>query len=127
MQVLKQCLAIGIAGFLGALARFFVGRQFQKLFETSFPIGTMLVNLSGCFALGLFMAMIDGRIAVSETTKLAISIGFIGTYTTFSTLMYESVKLAETGDIAKSLANLVASMLLGLLAVRIGALCGGRI
>jgi fluoride exporter len=122
MQMLKQCLAIGVAGSLGALARFFVTRQFSS----SFPIGTMVINISGCFILGFFLAAIDGRI-VSDTVKFGIGVGFVGAYTTFSTWMYDSVKLLEKGQINGALLNIFLSIVLGLAAVWLGAICGRRI
>jgi len=126
MQLLKQCLAIGLAGSFGALARFFVARHIQTRFETSFPIGTLIVNLSGCFILGFFMAYVDSR-TISDTTKLAIATGFVGAYTTFSTWMYESVKLMEDGHWISVILNLTLSLLLGLVVVWLGLICGRRV
>jgi CrcB protein len=126
MQLFKQCLAIGIAGFFGALARFLVARQFQNWFETRFPIGTLVVNLSGCFVLGFFLVLADHRVQITDTTRLAIGVGFVGAYTTFSTLMYDSVSLSEGGQFYKAALNLVLSLVLGLVAVRLGAICARR-
>src|SRR5258706_2278526 len=127
MQLIKQCLAMGMAGSLGALARFFVAKHLESKFETNLPLGTMVVNLSGCFILGFFMAVTSGRLAVSDTTKLAIGVGFVGAYTTFSTLMYDSVKLSQDGEHYKAGLNLLISLLVGLAAVWLGAICGRRI
>lgn len=123
MQVFKQCLAIGFAGFLGALARYFVARFFQGKFETDFPIGTMIVNLSGCFILGFFLAAIDGKI-ISDHLRLGVAVGFVGAYTTFSTWMYDSVTQLRSGQINAALLNIFVSILLGLAAVWLGAICG---
>jgi CrcB protein len=126
LQVLKQCLAIGVAGFLGALARFFVGNQFQRLVETNFPLGTLIVNVTGCFILGFFATLVDGRLVVSETTRLAIAVGFVGAYTTFSTLMWDCSKLSEDGQFYKAGLNLLLSLAIGLIAVRLGVVCAKR-
>jgi CrcB protein len=127
MQTLKYCLAIGVAGFLGALARFWVSALCGRVFETSFPVGTLVINISGSFVLGLFLTLVGDRMTVSETTRLAIAVGFLGAYTTFSTLMYESTALLERGERYKAAANLFLSFFLGLLAVRLGAVCARRL
>jgi len=126
MQVLKQCLAIGSAGFLGALARYFVAKFLQGRFDTSFPIGTMVVNLSGCFILGLFLTAIDGK-TISDHLRLGIAVGFVGAYTTFSTWMFESVRQLQDGHINGAILNIAGSVLLGLAAVWLGAICGRQI
>jgi CrcB protein len=127
MQILKQCLAIGLAGALGALARFFVGSGCKYLFETSFPVGTLVINLSGSFILGLFLGLTGDRMAVSETTRLAVAVGFVGAYTTFSTFMYETNALLESGQVYKAAANLIVSVVVGLMAVRLGIVCARHI
>jgi len=127
MRILTQCLAIGLAGALGALARFAVGNACKFLFETSFPVGTLLINLSGSFILGLFLGLAGERMAVSETTRLAIAVGFVGAYTTFSTFMYETNALLESGQVYKAVANLGLSVVVGLVVVRLGVICARHI
>jgi CrcB protein len=126
MQVFKQFMAIGFAGFLGALARYFVAKFLQGKFETSFPIGTLLVNLSGCFILGFFLAAIDGKL-FNDQLRLSIAVGFVGAYTTFSTWMFESVKQLQDGHLNGAILNIVGSVLLGLTAIWLGAICGRQI
>ncbi|HEY7116271.1 MAG TPA: fluoride efflux transporter CrcB [Tepidisphaeraceae bacterium] len=124
MQLLKQCLAIALAGSLGALARFFVASACRYVFTDSF-VGTMIINLSGSLFLGWFMGVAGDRIA-SETLRLAIAVGFVGAYTTFSTFMFETNALVEGGQFYKAVANLIFSIALGLIAVRVGAICAQR-
>jgi CrcB protein len=128
MDTLKQCLAIGGAGFFGALARFFVGSVCGKLFSaTTFPVGTLVINLTGSLFLGWFLTGAGTRFSVSDTTRLAIAVGFVGAYTTFSTYMYESSKLLSDGETIKAMANLIGSVVLGLICVRLGMqLAGGK-
>ena len=83
----------------------------------------MVVNLSGCFILGFFGTFVVGRTSVSDTMKLAIGVGFVGAYTTFSTLMFDSNDLVEHGAVLQAAANIVFSILLGLVTVRLGAIC----
>ena len=114
--------AIGAAGFLGAIARYFVTLQFGRL-NILFPLGTLFINLSGSFFLGWFLTHVANR-NVSDTTRLAIGVGFVGAYTTFSTLMYESSLLAEKGASVAATMNLLGSLVLGIAAVRLGILVG---
>jgi CrcB protein len=123
MEVLKHCLAIGLAGSLGALARFGVGHLCSRLFPTAFPLGTLIINVTGSFVLGWFAIVATQRATLSETTRLAVAVGFLGAYTTFSTLMYDTATLAQRGQALWSAANLILSLALGLAAVRLGAAC----
>ncbi len=120
MNMLGQCLAIGFAGFIGALARYAITIFCGRFFGAGFPVGTMVINLSGSFILGWFATGAGTRLMMTETTRLAIAVGFIGSFTTFSTLMYDSTVLAREGAISKAIFNLLGSLLLGLMAVYMG-------
>jgi fluoride exporter len=127
MKTLINYLAVGGAGCLGAMSRYFVATTCARLFGTAFPVGTFVINITGSFFLGWFMTMIGQRMPVSDTTRVAIAVGFVGAYTTFSSLMYESDSLVRGGEGLKAIANLVGSLLVGLLAIRLGmALAGAR-
>jgi len=117
-EALLRCLAVGLAGSAGALARYFVALAFKPL-NLRFPLSTLLINLTGSLFLGWFLTYITGR-NVSDTTRLAIGVGFVGAYTTFSTYMFESNKLLEDGAGIEAALNIVGSVILGLLAVRLG-------
>src|SRR5689334_6754274 len=99
MKLLINYLAVGSAGFLGAIARYFVGSVCGRWFGgmTSFPVGTLVINVTGSCFLGWFSAMVASRLSVSETMRLAIATGFVGAYTTFSTFALESNKLLDDG------------------------------
>jgi CrcB protein len=116
--VVLRCIAIGLAGFVGALVRYFVNILFGRL-NVVFPVGTMVINLTGSFFLGWFATWAPTR-GVSDLTRLAIGTGFVGAYTTFSTYMFESNKLLEEKAYYESVINLFGSLLLGMLAVRLG-------
>jgi fluoride exporter len=122
MELLKQCMAIGVGGFLGALSRYGVARVVQGMVETTFPLGTLVVNVTGCFVLGFFMALAGER--ASETVRLGVAVGFVGAYTTFSTLMFDSSALMGRGEVYKAGLNLVVRLVVGFAAVRLGAVCG---
>jgi CrcB protein len=117
-QLLFRCLAIAVAGSAGALARFGVARLFGLL-NLQFPLGTMFINLSGSLFLGWFLTYTGPR-NVSDTFRLAIGVGFVGAYTTFSTYMYESFSLLNKGAVLEAMVNLIGSLILGMLAVALG-------
>lgn len=126
MKLLIQCLAVAAGGSFGAVLRFLVATLCGRWFGTGFPIGTLVINLTGSFFLGWFLTAIQERITVSDTLRLAVAVGFVGAYTTFSTFAYESNALLTEGAELKATLNLLGSLLLGLLAVKLGILLGGR-
>lgn len=126
MKVLLNCLAVGAAGFVGALCRYGVNAASARFFGRGFPAGTLFVNLTGTFFLAFFAAWCAQRANVNETVRLAVATGFVGAYTTFSAFMFESDELYRQGAAGKAVANVVGSILLGLLAVRLGAMAGAR-
>jgi CrcB protein len=127
MRFLLDCLWVGAAGFCGAIARFAVARVSGQLFRTSVPVGTLLINVSGSFALGWLLVWLKGRgPPMSDALRLAIGVGFLGAYTTFSTFTYESSRLWDDGEMIKATAYVVGSVALGLLAVRFGMSLASR-
>lgn len=126
-ELATNCLAIGARGFAGALCRFAVAALAARLLGTRFPFGTLLINLTGSFALGWFLARVSRGWAVPESAQLAVTVGFLGAYTTFSTFMYESDDLLHTGLTTRAALYLTGSLLLGLLCVRLGVLVGQRL
>ena len=126
MKLLVQYLVVAGGGALGAAARLFVATVCGKLFGTAFPVGTLEINLSGSLFLGWFLTVAGTRVAVSDPMRMAVAVGFVGAYTTFSTFMFESSSLLQDGSGMKAILNLFGSLLLGLLAVRLGMLLGGR-
>jgi CrcB protein len=85
---------------------------------------TFAVNVSGAFALGMLVAISEGRWNVSPLTRTTLAIGFLGAYTTFSTLMFESVDRIENGDYVAAAANIAGSIAVGLLATYAGLSLG---
>jgi fluoride exporter len=120
MKLLLEYLAVGAAGALGAMLRLLVATVSSRLFGSDFPTGTFIINISGSMFLGWFLTIINNRVAVSDTLRLAVAVGFVGAYTTFSTFAYESNALLEDGAGMKATANLVGSVVAGLVAVRCG-------
>jgi CrcB protein len=125
-KTLLQYLAVALGGSFGAVARLFVATLCARLFGTGFPVGTFVINITGSFLLGLFLAAISTRFTVSDTTRLAVAVGFLGAYTTFSTYTLESNALLKEGANLKAALNIVGSVAIGLLAIRIGIWVGAR-
>lgn len=126
MKVLVQAMAVGVGGFVGALARWGIVLLFRPL-NPHFPAATFLINITGSFFLGLFLTFVDSRYPDADTMKLAVATGFVGAYTTFSTFMYESAQLADQGATLDAVMNLLGSLLVGLLAVKLGMTLGQKI
>ena len=115
---------IGIAGATGALLRYGLQSGVAHALGRSTVLGTLLINVSGAFLLGLVLALTDEQMIIPSYWRPVIATGFLGAYTTFSTLMYESFNRFEGGDFATAAANIVASVALGLLATYIGLTVG---
>ena len=119
-------LLVGIGGFAGAVTRWLVDGWVSDRNPTAFPLGTLVINLTGSFVLGLLFAWVIERGVLPAEVRAPLMIGFLGAYTTFSTFMLESWRLVEDGAWVLALANLGGSVLLGLVAV-LGGLAVGRL
>jgi fluoride exporter len=113
-------LWVALGGALGSAARFAVGLWIYRRMGTRFPYGTFVINVSGCFIVGFALSVIDERMGLPPAWRLAIPIGFVGAYTTFSTFEYETLRLAQHGQAAMGLLYLVLSVVLGYGAVWLG-------
>ncbi len=115
-------LAVGVVGGLGAIARFLLDGAVSARVPSAFPWGTLAVNLSGAFLLGV----LAGAAVGADAYRIA-GTGFLGAFTTFSTWMLESHRLAEDGRWRLAAANLLGSLALGLLAVWLGRELGAML
>lgn len=115
---------LAAGGALGAVARYLVQGWVQDLAGGRFPWGTLVVNVSGSFLLGIVFALAMDRAVLSPEVRVPLMVGFIGSYTTFSTLMLESWVLVEEGDLVRMMANLAGSVLIGMVAVVAGLAVG---
>jgi len=123
LKVVVQIILIGLAGSIGAAARYSLGRLVAKRMRSHIPLGTVLINISGSFLIGLlFVAALRHRI--SSTLQTTLATGFLGGYTTFSTMSWEGLQLIRKGNARASFAYLGSTVALGLLAVVIGFALG---
>ncbi|RMF89964.1 MAG: fluoride efflux transporter CrcB [Methanobacteriota archaeon] len=116
---MMDLLLIGMGGFIGAAARYLIAGWLQDGF-TSFPAGTLGVNVAGSFLLGLFMYLGDLRGFFTEEQRLFFAIGVLGAFTTMSTFSYESLRLFEQGETLLFTANVLGTVGLTLLGVYLG-------
>ncbi len=122
---MERILVIGLAGALGALSRYGLQSAINDAAGRPSVLGTLVVNLSGSLLLGLLIGVTEERINLPSLWRTAGAVGFLGAYTTFSTLMFESVDRLEGGDAPLVIAYLAASIILGL-ALAYGGLQLGR-
>ena len=106
---------------LGANLRFAVGNWAAEQFGADFPYGTLLVNVSGAFAIGLLLAFVGERAGVSPLWRLFFATGFLGGYTTFSSYAWESLVLVRDGEWFSAAVYVIGSNVVGLLGVWLGA------
>jgi len=117
-------LAIGLGGFVGAAARYLVDGWVSDATRGGFPWGTLVVNASGSLAIGVLFAVTVEHSLLPAGLRGPLMIGFIGSYTTFSTLALESWRLLEDGSWLAAGANLAGSVMIGLSAVIVGLAIG---
>ena len=116
---MNPILLVGVGGAIGAILRYILGGVIQSRFA-GFPFGTLLINFTGSFALGTIMYLTEYSAGFSPDTRLFLTIGVLGAYTTMSTFGYESFRLLENGENLSFALNLLATNLLVLLAIYLG-------
>jgi CrcB protein len=116
---LLRCLVVGLAGFIGAIARYLIGVVFAKS-SGNFPVGTFIINVTGCLILGWFITYSRAHNITGSLWFIAVSVGFIGAYTTFSTFIFESNQRAQDGAWNIVTAYVLGSVIVGSLACWLG-------
>ncbi len=114
---------VALGSALGAPARYLLDRLIQSRHERVFPWGTWAINISGCFALGLLVGLAQGHVVDARLMNAAAT-GFLGSYTTFSTFTWETMRLVEDGAFVEALLNITVSAVLGVAAAAGGLLLG---
>ena len=119
-----KILAVGVGGFFGSIARFWLATYIGQRMGTRFPYGTFLINLTGSFLIGFVMTLLAAKTHLSPTWRYLIPIGFIGGYTTFSAFEYETFRAIQDGQFVVGTLNVVLSVVAGFLMVWAGAMVG---
>lgn len=113
-------LVIGLGGFAGAVSRYAVALWIGGRWGRSFPAGTLAVNVTGCFLIGLLMTFFMERYMVSSEWRSFLIVGFLGAYTTFSTFEYETGGLLRDGELLYAGLNVFLSVAFGFAALKLG-------
>lgn len=115
-----KIIMVAVGGGIGATTRYLVSTWAAERFGTDFPYGTLIVNVVGCFIIGVFMTLATERLIVTPYWRLLVTVGFVGGLTTFSSYSYETLKLLEDADIMMALYNLVGNVIMGFFATWLG-------
>ncbi len=122
---MKIWLAVAFAGGAGSVARYAFGLLFTRL-PWAFPVGTLVVNVLGAFLIGLFARWLSAP-GLDPAWRIAMTVGFCGGFTTFSTFSAELITLAQEGRVARAAAYVVVSVSLAVAATLLGLLAGDRL
>lgn len=116
----RLLIALCLSGAAGVLARYWVDGLISQRTGGGFPWGTLAINVSGSFALGFLFTFLAERTTAPAWARVGITVGFLGAYTTFSTLSLETLRLVEARELLAALANSAGSVVLGVLAAYAG-------
>lgn len=119
-----QIITVALGGAMGAVSRFLVGNIVGKALGSAWPYGTFIINIVGCFCMGVLMTVIVERQLLPAAWRLFLCVGFLGGFTTFSSFGYETISLINNGKLVEAFAYVGGSVLLGLLATAIGVYVG---
>ena len=119
-QIINTSLIIGLGGFIGTIFRFLISSLIEKSFATSFPIGTLLVILIGCFLIGLVSGYFSQKTGDQTQLFFFLTIGILGGFTTFSAIAIDSQLFIENGEILKMLFYITTQTIVGITLCLIG-------
>lgn len=118
---MQNIVLISLAAIIGAILRYGVALGVARLMPSTFPFGTLVVNLSACFILGFFLIWSSERVLLDPRWRIFIAIGFCGTYSTYSSYAFETFALFEKGQWLAVGANVVGTNVLCFIAIALGA------
>lgn len=124
---METIFIIGLGGFVGANLRYWISGIAAERLGQSFPWGTLVVNITGSFLLAVFLNWVANHVSVDSRLRLLLTIGVFGGYTTFSSYANESIALAQSGDWAGAIWNILGTNVLCLLTVVLGVSIGSRL
>lgn len=121
---MKTCILILLAGGTGALARYFLSAWIQTFAGSGFPWGTITVNILGCLIFGLLWTLVEEKYMISPQLGLIVLTGFVGSFTTFSTMTFETFTLMRSSAWLTAAAYLISGQFLGIVAAFAGVKMG---
>ena len=114
-------VAVALGGVVGCCARYGVSQAVQVFYGRNFPLATLIINVSGCLAMGFLFVITLERVSMNPSLRVALLTGVIGGFTTFSTFAMEALLLAEDGETGQAVLYVTLSVVLGLAAAFLGA------
>ena len=123
---MDRYILIMLGGAVGSLARYAAGAAIMNRLGVRFPLGTFVVNISGAFLIGVLMTLFTGRVELHPNWRVVLVVGFLGGYTTFSTLEWETLALVKDGARWLGLINAAGSIVVGYAAVWLGSAIVGK-
>lgn len=126
-QAIRGPIAISLGAIAGALSRYYLTLEVSQWLGTAFPLGTFLVNLSGAFAMGLFATLTLERTIILPELRLMIAVGFLGSFTTFSSYELESEQLLVTRSLTVTSLYWLGSAILGVICLELGTYLARRL
>ena len=119
---MEKYVMVGIGGFLGAIARFWLGGYISNRMGAKFPYGTFVINSSGCLLIGFILTLLAEKTHWNANWRYLIPVGFIGAYTTFSAFEYEIFRSIEDGELLMAGLNMGLSVAVGFVCVWLGVI-----
>lgn len=126
LETIGKILSVGVGGALGAVARYLINLSPASTLFDKFPFPTFLINVSGSFLIGFFLILLTDKIQVSDNLRMAIIVGFLGAFTTFSTFESEILGLVRERQTMMALIYLFLSVFVGFVGVISGVALGRR-
>ena len=127
MGTLTKYLAVAAGGMFGAMLRYYLGGSVLARTAQPFPTATFIINITGSFIIGFFLTLATERVPINPHVRLAVAVGFVGAYTTFSTFEYETARLVEERDFLYALLNVALSFIVGFAAVFAGIFAARKV
>ncbi|HMZ82345.1 MAG TPA: fluoride efflux transporter CrcB [Acidobacteriota bacterium] len=127
METLWKYLAIALGGAIGSMVRYYLGTTALSRWGAPFPTATFVINITGSFILGFFLTLIGDRFPVHPNFRLAVAVGFVGAYTTFSTFEFEAATLVAVRDVMRAAVYVALSVAVGFAAVWFGMYLAKRV
>jgi CrcB protein len=118
--MVRSLILVGAGSFVGGISRYLTQQFVQKHYPSSIPLGTLSVNIIGCFIIGIIYALADRGNFLSPTMRLLLATGFCGGYTTFSSFAYENISLMQVGAFFYTSLYVLLSIVIGFAAVYLG-------
>jgi fluoride exporter len=119
--MIKNLLLVGLGGGIGSILRYLCQKWISESYQNIFPLGTFLVNISGCFLIGVFYALGERSNLLSPQVRFLLITGLCGGYTTFSTFAFENFNLLRIGGMSTFFLYAIASLAVGIIAVFLGS------